>query len=282
MQTWNSAEAAQRYAAGEARRAAALADATARMIELAGIRPGMRVLDIAAGTGETTLLAAKRVGPSGSVVAVDISASMLAIAAGAARDAGFGNVETQVQDIAQLDMASATFDATISRLGLMFLDDPAAGVRRVRCALKAGARMAAIVWSTREANPYMSTAVQVVDELRGLPANRPAILRAFSLGPGDALERAFVQAGFSEVNVERVPMLREFASVDEAMDTLVNTSQNLPDLLEGATDAEHAEVLRRIRQRFAEFEQPDGRCVLPAEVVLASGVQPAECYDQSQ
>ena len=85
---------------------------------------GMRVLDIAAGTGETTLLAAKRVGPGGSVVAVDISASMLAIAAGAARDAGLDNVETQVQDITQLDLASATFDAAISRLGLMFLPDP--------------------------------------------------------------------------------------------------------------------------------------------------------------
>ena len=282
MQTWNSAEAARRYNAGAARRSAALLDATGRMIELAGIRPGQRVLDIAAGTGETTVLAGQRVGPSGSVLAVDISKSMLEIAAGSAREAGLGNVETQVQDIAQLELPNATFDAAISRLGLMFLDEPAVGLRRVRCALKAGARMAAIVWGTRAANPYMSTAVLVVDEMRGLPKDNPAILRAFSLSGDGVLQRAFEQAGFDEVRVEPVPVRREFASLDEAMDTLLNTSQNLPDLLEGASEAEHAEVVRRIRQRFAAFAQADGRCVMPGEVLLASGLQPAECYDQSR
>jgi len=93
------------------------------MLDLAGIALGDRVLDVAAGTGEQTLLAARRVGANGSVLATDIAARMLAGAAEAARRAGLGNVETRVLDARSLDLEPASFDAVVSRLALMLISE---------------------------------------------------------------------------------------------------------------------------------------------------------------
>jgi ubiquinone/menaquinone biosynthesis C-methylase UbiE len=95
---WSSQEVAERRNRGRARRGEIQGPATQMMLDLAEVRTGSRVLDVAAGTGDQTLLAAERVGPTGFVLATDISASMLKLAADAAREAGFTNVETRVMD----------------------------------------------------------------------------------------------------------------------------------------------------------------------------------------
>jgi ubiquinone/menaquinone biosynthesis C-methylase UbiE len=282
MQTWNSADAAQRYHQGAARRAQALGPATEQLLDAARVRPGMRVLDLAAGTGETSVLAARRVLPDGSVLAVDISASMLQVATETARAAGLTNLETQVSDLAELNLEKERFDAAISRLGLMFLAEPAGALRRIAGALKPGARLAAIVWSTRAANPYMSTTVEIVEEERGLPTPAPSIVRAFSLASPGVLKSALTDAGFEDVLVEPVALTREFVSVDEAIDMLTSTTTHLPDLLPDASDAERAHVLDEVRRRFARYERTGGACVMPGEVLLGSGIRPADWYDQSR
>src|SRR3981081_1681821 len=108
--TWGSPEAAEGWRQGAARRAQTLAAPTERMLDAAGLAPGMRVLDVAAGTGDQSVLAAQRIGASGSLLATDISASMLEVAAQAARDAGLSNVETHVADASTLDLPPDTFD----------------------------------------------------------------------------------------------------------------------------------------------------------------------------
>src|SRR5438477_9231134 len=98
VRTWESAEAAEVWKRGAVRRARTVAVATEKMLDAAGLRQGMRVLDLAAGTGDQSILAARRVGPTGYVLATDISATMLAGALDAAREAGINNVETMVAD----------------------------------------------------------------------------------------------------------------------------------------------------------------------------------------
>src|SRR6266496_1101121 len=115
---WQSPEAAQAWRRNAATRMRLLGPATERMLVLANIGEGCHVLDIAAGTGDQTILAAQRVGPGGRVVATDISSDMLAIAAEQARQAGLTNVTTQVLDAQHLDFPAETFDAVISRQGL--------------------------------------------------------------------------------------------------------------------------------------------------------------------
>jgi ubiquinone/menaquinone biosynthesis C-methylase UbiE len=269
---WNSPEAVERWQQGAARRAQALGPATERMLDAAGLGPGLRVLDLAAGTGDQTLLAAQRVGPRGAVLAVDISPSMLQIAAASAAEAGLGNVETLAADGSQLDLPPAGFDAAISRLGLMFMPDLQRTLGAVRHALKPGARLAALVWANPASNPSMSTLMDVVREMRGrFTSDDPALVRAFSLGGPGTLARELTAAGFGEVNVEPVAVPRAFASINEAMEVLVNGSNAVADLLGDAPTDVRDQILAEVAVRYRRYVRADGTCLMPGEVLLGVG-----------
>jgi ubiquinone/menaquinone biosynthesis C-methylase UbiE len=110
---WERKESADWWSAGQAARQQNYGAATEIMLDLAGVQAGSRVLDVAAGTGESTLMAAARVGSKGRVVAADASASMLNVAAEAARQAGLTNVETRVMNAENLELDKDSFDAVI-------------------------------------------------------------------------------------------------------------------------------------------------------------------------
>src|SRR6187455_1970519 len=126
-----------------------LGPSTEAMLDMAGVRAGSRVLDVAAGAGEQTLVAARRAGPTGRVLATDISPTILGYARKAASQAGLANV-----DIRELDgerhgeLAEGSFDAAISRVGLIYFPDQQKALRGIRHALREGGRFAAIVYST--------------------------------------------------------------------------------------------------------------------------------------
>src|SRR5215471_5497993 len=121
--TYGSVEAAAGWRRSSVARAQVLAPLTERMLDLAGVGVGDRVLDVAAGAGEQSLAAARRIGPTGAVLATDIAAEMLALAAEAAAQAGLRNVETRVLDARDLDLEPESFDSAISRLALMLVPE---------------------------------------------------------------------------------------------------------------------------------------------------------------
>ena len=133
---WASSEVAEQWSRRQARRDKIYGPATEMMFDLARISAGERVLDVAAATGDQTLLAARRVGPNGYVLAVDLSAAMLNVAAEAAREAGLTNIETRVMDSASLDLDAESFDVVICRLGLMLFSDPPKALREIHRVLK--------------------------------------------------------------------------------------------------------------------------------------------------
>src|SRR5207342_2514593 len=133
-----------------------LGDATTLMLDAAGITTGCAVLDVAAGAGGQSLAAARRVGPSGHVLATDISPAILDHAAAAAAEAGLTNVATRELDGERLDVDAAGFDAVISRLGLIYFPDQPAALAGQYRALRPGGRIAAIVYSTPDRNGFFS------------------------------------------------------------------------------------------------------------------------------
>ena len=108
------------------------------MVELAGVAPGGRVLDIATGVGEPAVSAARRAGPEGSVLATDLSADMLAHGRQRAEDLGLSNITFQEMDAQALDLSEDSFDAVLCRWGLMFVDDLDAALAGIRGCLKPG------------------------------------------------------------------------------------------------------------------------------------------------
>jgi len=133
-----------------------LAGSTERMLDAAGVASGSSVLDIAAGAGGQTLAAARRVGGEGRVVAIDISPTILTYAAKQAAEAGLTNVETMEADGEQLGgLAEASFDAAVSRLGLICLPDQAGALAGIHSALRPGGRLSAIVYSTADRNGFL-------------------------------------------------------------------------------------------------------------------------------
>ena len=125
------------YSEQEARRlaeqGALLEELTAAVFQRAGLRPGMRVLDIGCGVGDVTLLAARLVGPQGSVLGIDRADSSVETARKRADTLGVGHVRFEQSDLATFE-TEQTFDALVGRLVLLYLPDPAATLRRLsRC-----------------------------------------------------------------------------------------------------------------------------------------------------
>jgi SAM-dependent methyltransferase len=140
-----------------------------RLVELAGVRSGSRVLDVAAGYGEPALTAARKAGPKGSVVATDISAEMLAFGHERAAAAGLGNVEFMESDASSLNFPPASFDAAVSRWGIIFEPDAEAAAGRIRGFLEPGARMAISSWGEADQVPFLSIPMRTTMERLDVP-----------------------------------------------------------------------------------------------------------------
>ena len=270
---WDSAQAAEYWRQGAARRAQTLALATERLLDAASLQPGMRVLDVAAGTGDQTLLAARRIGSSGSILATDISASMLAAAEQGFREAGLTNVTTLVSDASALELPEAHFDAAICRFGLMFVPDLHQALSRIHRALKPGARFAALVWAPRERNPWMGMQIDVLTEIGRPPAPGMSVLQALSLADPDKLARAFSAAGFVDTHTSTVTTPRIYESVAEAVDGMRTTSPVQAELLRQLSDAERQHYLASLEEHLKTFADATGRVVIPGEALLTTGAR---------
>jgi trans-aconitate methyltransferase len=208
------------------------------------------------------------------VLAVDISAAMLEEATSTARREGIDNIQTLVSDIVRMDLPPRTFDAAISRFGLMFLTDIVEGLRRIRAALRPGARLAAIVWSTAERNPWINIPATLAEELGGDSVDTTVTRRAVSLsGPG-VFERALKDAGFVDVGVQAASIPRAFESIDAALEAMQLNSAMLREFLEGADASRQQQASAELRRRLADYAGADGRCVVPGEALLAVATAP--------
>jgi ubiquinone/menaquinone biosynthesis C-methylase UbiE len=122
------------------------------MLDLADVGPGSRVLDVGAGAGERSLIAAERAGPDGLVLATDIFAAMLALLSETARELGVATIRTEVVDGRDLDLEPDSFDASILRNALMLMADRNRVLERIRRGLKPGGKFAANVFSAKQRN----------------------------------------------------------------------------------------------------------------------------------
>lgn len=235
-----------------------LGAATKRMLDAAGITAGSRVLDVAAGAGGQSLAAARRVGPTGHVLATDISPTILEYAAKAAADADLTNVTTQELDGEHLDVEEAGFDAVISRVGLIYLPDQQAGLAGMRRALRPGGRVSAIVYSTADRNGFFAIPVGIIRRCAQLPPPAPGQPGPFSLGAPGVAQDAFARAGFSDITVEAVPSPVRMASAADCVRFERESFGALHQMLAGLPGPDQLAAWAEIGQTLAQFDGPDG------------------------
>jgi ubiquinone/menaquinone biosynthesis C-methylase UbiE len=270
--TYGSIHTAEAWRRSGTARAALLGPLTERMLDLAGIEVGHRVLDVAAGTGEQTLMVARRVGPNGSVLAIDRAAQMLAVAAEAAQQAGLSNVETRVLDARNLDLQPESFDAAISRLALMLIPERAKALAGVRQALKAGKKFVALVLATAEECPYIAMPMATAGRRAGTPLAPFGDPGLFALGEPSVFRRAYERAGFRDVAVEAVAVQRRFASLAAALQNCRDLLPEVSELLVHLSEPERESVWAEIEEALRRFQGREG-FVVPQTYLIGVGTK---------
>ena len=250
-----------------------LGPATERMLDLAGVRSGSRVLDVAAGAGEQTLSVARRVGSAGHVLATDISPAILEYAATTAREAGLSQIATRELDGEALDeLPAETFDAVISRVGLIYFPDQQKALTGMKRALKPGGRIGAVVYSTPQNNAFFSIPVSIIRRRANLPPPVPGQPGPFSLGADGVLAAALETAGFRDVAVENIDAPVRLPSAAECVRFERESFGALHQMMVTLPNGERADTWREIESELKKFESPGG-FVGPCEMLVAVGTK---------
>lgn len=247
--------------------------ATEIMLDLARVGPGSRVIDIAAGSGEQSLRAARRVGRGGHVLATDIAPALLERAAADAHAEGLAQLETRELDGEALDeLPGATFDAAVSRVGLIYFPDQARALAGIRHVLQPGGRVAAVVYSTPERNAFFSIPVKIIRERAKLPPPLPGQPGPFSLGGKGVLEETLARAGFRDVEVRAVDSPVRLASAAECVRFERESFGALHQMMAALSEAEKARTWAAIEDALQTFETANG-FEGPCEMLVGAGTR---------
>jgi enediyne biosynthesis protein CalE5 len=243
-----------------------------RLCDLARLAPGDRVLDVATGIGEPALTAARRVGAAGSVLGADLAPRMVALARERAADLGIANARFVEADAEALELEAASFDAAVSRWGLMLMADAPSALARVRAALRPGARLAAAVWSAPERVPMLRLPLTVAVEALGLERPDPDAPGPFRLAGEGRLAALLAGAGLEVELVEPFPVRFAYPSARDYAESVLELSGGLRRALAAASDTERARVRAReeLERAVREHATADGRIELENEVLCAA------------
>jgi ubiquinone/menaquinone biosynthesis C-methylase UbiE len=249
-----------------------LGESTEVMLKMADIGPGQRILDVAAGAGEQTLVAAKRIGATGSILATDISSNILELAQKAAEDAGLKNVETRVLDGENLALPDNSFDAVISRVGLIYFPDQQKALTGMKRVLKPGGRVAAITYSVPEKNKFFSIPVSIIRRRAQLPPPLPGQPGPFSLGGPGVLEAAYQKAGFRDIQTRVISAPLRLPSAADCVRFERESFGALHQMMSGLSPSEREETWKEIESELKQFEGPAG-FEGPCEMVIGVGLK---------
>lgn len=240
--------------------------ATDLMLDLAHIEKGDRILDVAAGDCDQTIEAAKRVGPEGHVLAIDLAPDMLEIGTRMARDAGLCHIETRVMDAQNLELPEASFDAAICRFGLMLLPDPVGALKEISRVLAHGASVSVVVYADR-GDPEFVTAVSVVRGLLGLGTN---LSSSKGLGTPEGIQRTLERGGLRSVETHLLNLPVILNSAHECVRYLQATSPTLADMVAQMPVDKQREAWKEVEAVLAKYER-NGRFEVEHRVIVAGG-----------
>ncbi len=250
-----------------------LGQATERMLDLAGVTAGSKVLDVAAGAGGQSIAAGRWVGPTGTVLATDLSPAILEHAQRAATAAGLSNVSTRELDGEDLrKLPAESFDAAISRVGLIYFPNREEALGGIHHTLRNGGRFATVTYSTAATNGFFSLPVSIIRDRAKLPPPAVGQPGPFSLADPSVLERDLTQAGFHDVVVETINAPVRLPSAADCVRFERESFGALHQMLGTLSADEQGEVWDEIEEALSQFDTADG-FVGPCELVIAGATR---------
>ena len=263
-----------RAATGWRRRAARVATmgmpVSAWMIDRLRLQPGQRVLELAAGPGDTGFMAAELVRPGGTLLCSDASEAMLGVARERAAELGVPNAEFARLELEWIDLETASVDGVLCRWGLMFALDREAAVREMRRVLRPGGRVALSVWADPGLNPWATVPTRALVELGHTQQPDPEAPGMFVLSEPARLRSLLEQGGFVEVEIEQVPISRTDKSVDAYIEETLDLSVPFADVMGRLSSDEREQVAGRIGELAEPYRGVDGCLAFPG-CALAGG-----------
>jgi ubiquinone/menaquinone biosynthesis C-methylase UbiE len=245
---------------------------SAKLVELARIGPGDMVLDVAGGYGEPSLTAARAVGPSGRVVCTDISPEMLSFGQELAAVAGLDNIEFVASDAEQLGFDAGSFDAVLSRAGLMFLPDVAGTLKRLYTFLKSGGRLAASVWGPQPVVQFTAAMPIIFAEL-ALPPPPPGRPGVFALSDADKLAALVAGAGFHDVETGTIKVVFTTDTPEQYTQFIQDVAPTITDLVEGQPPDVQERVWDKVTEGWRRFQDAEGRVRTENQAIWVTGTK---------
>jgi ubiquinone/menaquinone biosynthesis C-methylase UbiE len=238
------------------------------MIDAIEPQPGMRLLELAAGVGETGFLAAELIAPGGgTLICSDGAEAMLNAAEQRAAELKLANVEFKQIELEWIDLPTASVDAVLCRWGYMLVLDPGAALRETRRVLRPGGRVALATWATLEHNPWARARNEA---LAAEGHSRPSPPTPFDLGTEQLLRELLEDAGFAEVRTAPVEVEFVHDDADDYWSTTLAISRHFTELVDSLDDDALAALRARIQQAVAPYAAADGKLRFPGRALVAA------------
>lgn len=272
-QRFTSREAWEQAAAGWGRMADQVRDwgldLSAKMVDALALQPGQRVLELAAGPGDTGFMAAELVAPGGTLICSDGAEAMLAVARERAAAQGIHNVEFRQLELEWIDLPTADVDAVLCRWGIMLIVDSAAAAQEIRRVLKPGGRAALAVWDEPARNPWTTISSQALIDLGFAAPPDPGEPGMFKLAADGVLQELLLTAGLVDVRVTPVSMERRFDTVDQYLAETLAMSSRFRSAYRELDLEQQLALKRRIARDLKPFTADDGSLALPGSSLVA-------------
>jgi ubiquinone/menaquinone biosynthesis C-methylase UbiE len=243
-----------------------------RLIELAHIKSGDKILDIATGVGEPAITAAKKVGNDGHVMATDISLGMLSIAKQRAASLGLESImEFKEGDAETIDLPASSFNAVLCRWGLMFLPNLSGVLSSIHNTLVPDGYLAAADWATPDKVPFVGLAISTVRNETHAPPPPPATPGPFSLADENQLGNSLIEIGFKDVHTEHLNTVFEFNSAEEYTQFIKEIAAPVIGMLADETKSRQDEIWNKVTDAAKKYSDDRGHVKFSNEAICISG-----------
>lgn len=239
------------------------------MVQAIDAQPGQRVLDLAAGIGETGFLAAELVAPGGRVISSDQAEAMVGAARRRAAALGLTNVDFKILGGEWIDLPVASVDAVLCRFGYMLMTDPAAALAETRRVLRTGGRLALAVWAEPEHNPWVTIAGRLLLERGLVEPPAPGTPSMFRLSDAAGLTELLGEAGFTGVVTETIDVVATYDEFDAYWDQALDMNRSFHDAVMGLQPDQAKALRSELDARLAPLVAADGSLAIPGRALVA-------------